>query len=180
MGPRRGVGQGAARRKERSRHRHAPEAPTGISKTTAANASAETARARRIETPPPSEPTRTHQPAMSRGRGPSPPTENGARTTAEGPGESSRRLMASNQFSLSPRRNQIPNEPQGQTGQLGPKQTIGLPGVKPASRDSRRSAMGGGASPAQTLAGFERLAPEQLRLTHPKLQDSQLGPHQER
>lgn len=31
MGPRRGVGQGAARRKERSRHRHAPEAPTGLS-----------------------------------------------------------------------------------------------------------------------------------------------------
>lgn len=52
MGPRRGVGQGAARREERSRHRHAPEAPTGLSKTTAANASAETARARRIETPP--------------------------------------------------------------------------------------------------------------------------------
>ena len=52
MGPRRGVGQGAGRRKERSRHRHAPEAPTGLSKTTAANASAETARARRIETPP--------------------------------------------------------------------------------------------------------------------------------
>ena len=164
MGPRRGVGQGAGRRKERSRHRHAPEAPTGLSKTTAANASAETARARRIETPPPQ----------------SPPTENGARTTAEGPGRPSRRLMASNQASLSPRRNQIPNEPQGQTGPLGAKQTIGLPGVKPASRDSRRSAMGGGASPAQALAGFERLAPEQLRLTHPKLQDSQLGPHQER
>ena len=88
--------------------------------------------------------------------------------------------MVSNQVSLSPRRNQIPNEPQGQTGPLDPKQTIGLPGVKPASRDSRRSAMGGGASPAQALAGFERLAPEQLRLTHPKLQDSQLGPHQER
>lgn len=52
MGPRRGVGQGAGRREERSRHRHAPEAPTGLSKTTAANASAETARARRIETPP--------------------------------------------------------------------------------------------------------------------------------
>ena len=117
---------------------------------------------------------------MSRGRGPSPPTENGARTTAEGPGESSRRLMVSNQVSLSPRRNQIPNEPQGQTGPLDPKQTIGLPGVKPASRDSRRSTMGGGASPAQALAGFEQLAPEQLRLTHPKLQDSQLGPHQER
>lgn len=179
MGPRRGVGQEAARRKERSRHRHAPEAPTGLSKTTAANASAETARARWIETPP-SEPTRTHRPTTSQGRGPSPPTENGARTTAEGPGESSRRLMASNQVSLSPRRNQIPNEPQRQTGPLGAKQTIGLPGVKPASRDSRRPAMGGGASPAQTPAGFERLAAEQLRLTHPKLQDSQLGPHQER
>lgn len=180
MGPRRGVGQGAGRRKERSRHRHAPEAPTGLSKTTAANASAETARARRIETPPfgaHPDPSASNDPGTG---GPSPPTENGARTTAEGPGRPSRRLMASNQASLSPRRNQIPNEPQGQTGPLGAKQTIGLPGVKPASRDSRRSAMGGGASPAQALAGFEQLAPEQLRLTHPKLQDSQLGPHQER
>ena len=133
-------------------------------------------RKRRPPTPP------LKPPALGGSRRPpqSPPTENGARTTAEGPGESSRRLMASNQASLSPRRNQIPNEPQGQTGPLGAKQTIGLPGVKPASRDSRRSAMGGGASPAQALAGFERLAPEQLRLTHPKLQDSQLGPHQER
>jgi len=70
MGPRRGVGQGAGRRKERSRHRHAPEAPTGLSKTTAANASAETARARRIETPPP-------------GAHPDPPASNEPGTGAE-------------------------------------------------------------------------------------------------